>query len=448
MSIIQFLRILWSRSLIVVICLVAALLGGTLVSILAQPRYEAKSRIDMGLMRPDPVTGARMSNPKAMGAYIGTQREVIRGDEVAGQAAEDLGWLSDPNLIRQYQQRPATDSNIDFRRWTAQRVKGRTAVGTAAGQMLEITFSSSNPVEAKIGAESLRKAYLEYSLASRRADAAKNAAWWAQQADVARRAAEKAELQKADLEKQYGIVLEGRGDMDSQRLQALAGQAAGISGAPSVQLGAMSSAANLQLAQIDAQIAQLSASLGPNHPQMRELQARRTTTALVVSQEQDIARRNASGQTARAAIESALAAQTSIVLSQRDKVERLRQLASEVDLRRSQYQKTASRAGELTIEAAATDTGMRPEGVVSTPTKPVFPNKPLIFGGAGALGAAFGLMLALLVELVNRRVRGIEDLELPLNLPCLAVISGGSSPWRETLRRLTAGIRPRRVAAA
>lgn len=445
MSIIQFLRILWARAFIVLIALVAAVTGAFIVTLVAQPRYQATSRIAMGLLKPDAVTGKAMANPKMISSYIATQKELIRDVEIAGQAAEDLGWLSDPGRIRQYQSRPASDAAIDFRRWAAQRVADRTAVNLAPGQILEITFSSSNPVEAKTAAESLRKAYLEYSLESRRKEASKNAAWWSQQADVARAAAEKAELEKAAAEKQFGIVLEGKIDMDSKRLQALASQATGaiVPGG-----GVSTSAATLQLAQIDAQIAQMSSTLGPNHPQMLELKARRTTTAAVVAQEQSVLRNATSGATARQAIESALAAQTTRVISQRDKVERLRQLDAEVDLRRAQYQRTAARAGELNMEAAATETGMNPVGVVATPTKPIFPNKPLIIGGALALGAAFGLALSLLIELLNRRVRGIEDLELPLHLPCLAVVSSGDTPARDLLRRLTSGLRPRRVAAA
>lgn len=447
MSIIQFLRILWSRAPLVLIAVLAAVLGAYVVTLVAQPRFQATSRIMLELLKPDAVTGRSYSNPKTIAAYVATQKEVIRDYSVAGQVAEDLGWLSDPNKIRQYQGRPTSDSNIDFRRWSAQRVADRTTINFASGQVLEITFSSSNPVEAKIGSEALRRAYLSYSLESRRGDAAKNAAWWARQAEVARAAAEKAELTKAQAEKQFGIVLEGNSDMDSQRLQALANQAAGVPTAPS-QLGTLSSAASLQLAQIDAEIAQLSTSLGPNHPQMQQLRARRATTSAVVAQEQAAARNAVSGASARAAVEGALAAQTSRVISQRDKVERLRQLNAEVELLRQQYQKTAARAGDLSIEAAATDTGMVPVGVVATPTRPVFPNKPLILGGALALGSAFGLALALLTELMNRRVRGVEDLELPLQLPCLAVVGNGATPWREVIRKLTSRLRPRRIAAA
>jgi len=421
MSIVQFFRILWSRSLIVVIAVVASVLGAFVVTLIAQPRYEATSRVMMGLLKPDNVTGQAM-NPKAVGAYVATQKELIRDYDIAGQVAEELGWLSDPRKIREYQARPATDTR-DFRRWLSQKVADRTTVDLAAGQILEISFSSGNPVEAKVAADALRKAYLDFSLNSRRQEATKNAAWWARQAEVSRAAAEKAEVAMAAAERETGIVMDGKMDMDTQRLRALAGQAAVVP--TGAQQAAQTSGASLQLAQIDAQIAQLSQTLGPNHPQMQELKARRATTAVLVAHEQETARSSASGADSRAVIEGALEAQKSRVISQRDKVERLRQLSSEVELRRQQYQTTASRAGQLSIEASVADTNMTPLGVVVTPTKPTFPNKPLILGGALALGLGLGLGLAFLIELLNRRVRGVEDLEGSLEVPCLAVVTSG-----------------------
>jgi hypothetical protein len=43
-------------------------------------------------------------------------------------------------------------------------------------------------------------------------------------------------------------------------------------------------------------------------------------------------------------------------------------------------------------------------------------------GGAGALGIGLGLGLTLLLELLNRRVRGVEDLNLSSELKCIAVV--------------------------
>jgi hypothetical protein len=76
----------------------------------------------------------------------------------------------------------------------------------------------------------------------------------------------------------------------------------------------------------------------------------------------------------------------------------------------------------LTLEAGVADSGMSPIGVVVTPTSPAFPNKPLILVGSLALGGGLGLVLAVLIELLNRRVRGFEDLEFDKNLNCLAIV--------------------------
>jgi uncharacterized protein involved in exopolysaccharide biosynthesis len=447
MSIVQFFRILWSRRLIVIVAVVASFVGAFIVTKIAQPRYEATSRVMMGLLKPDNVTGQSFSNPKTVGAYIATQKEIIRDYEVSAQAAERLGWLSDPAKIREYQSRPATDTR-DFRRWLAQKVADRTTVALSAGQVLEITYSSGNPVEAKVAADALRDGYLNYSLLSRRQEAAKNAAWWATQAETARAAAEKAELAKAAAERETGILMQGVVDLDSQKLQALSAAAAAVPSTVQQQQGGSSSAA-LQLAQIDAQIDQLSQSLGPNHPQMLELKARRASTAALVEQERSSLQSLARGDSARAAVNSAFEAQKSLVISQRDKVERIRQLQAEVDLRRKQYQTTAARAGELSMEAGVAETNMTPLGVVVTPTKPVFPNKPLILGGALVLGFGFGLALALLIELLNRRVRGVEDLNGSVDVTCLAVI--GAAPRKASRFAVSGrggGVRPPRVARA
>jgi uncharacterized protein involved in exopolysaccharide biosynthesis len=182
------------------------------------------------------------------------------------------------------------------------------------------------------------------------------------------------------------------------------------------------SGSHMQLAQLDAQIAQASKTLGPNHPEMQALRAQRETLAKVVAQEDAQTRRIASGESGAAAISRVLQEEKARVIGQRDKQERLRQLQSEVDLRRDQYKTTSARAAELALQASLTDPGLTPMGVVVAPTKPAYPNKPLMVGGAAALGLGLGLGLALLLELLNRRVRGVEDLNLSSELKCIAVV--------------------------
>jgi succinoglycan biosynthesis transport protein ExoP len=73
--------------------------------------------------------------------------------------------------------------------------------------------------------------------------------------------------------------------------------------------------------------------------------------------------------------------------------------------------------------------------LVLAPSKPTFPNKPLMLGGAAALGIGLGLGLSLLLELLNRRVRGVEDLNLSKDVLCVGVVRS-PRPKLSLVRRL------------
>jgi uncharacterized protein involved in exopolysaccharide biosynthesis len=432
MSIIQFLRILLARAPLIVACTVFTFLGGLVVTLVVQPRYEATARVIMNILKPDPVTG-RITAVADLGPYIDTQRELIKDYRVAAPVVAALNWETDPQKIAQYQARPASDTR-DFKRWLAQLISDRTNAKFMSGTIFEISFSSAYPLEAKIGAEALRQSYMDYTLAARRQDATRNAQWFAVQAESARKAAEEAQLAKAAYERANGIVMQGdqagsQQDTESARLQALVGAAASAPAAAASTQMNVSSQSSLQLAQIDAALAQNAEKLGPNHPQMQQLRAQRALVASVVAKEQAAARAGPSNTAMMGVIARELQDQKSRVIGQRDKIERLRQLQSEVDLRREQYKKTAERAADLTLEAGVADSGLSPIGVVVTPTKPAFPNKMLILGGSLGLGGGLGLVLAVLVELLNRLVRGVEDLDLDGGVTCLAVV-GSAVPKR------------------
>ena len=431
MNIIQFLRIIWARSFLIGACTLFTLLGALVVVLLVQPRYEAKSRVLLNVLKPDPVTG-EPPQITTIDAYTQTQQELIKEYQVTAAVVDKLGWLSDPGKIEAYQRRPASDTR-DFRRWLAAEVGERANSKMVRGTIFEISFTSPSPIEARNGADALRESFINYSLTARRQEASRNASWYATQAEAQRRLAEEAQLATAAFERENGIVVQGGDkagsgqDIDSARLAALVNQAAT---APTAALAApvtVSSGSKLQLAEIDAQIAQNGDKLGPNHPQMKQLRAQRALVASVVAHEEAEAQAGPNSAAIVGAISRQLSQQKALVISQRDKIERLRQLQSEVDLRREQYVKTAQRAADLTLEAGVADSRMAPLGVTVAPEHPAFPNKPLILGGALGLGGGLGLVLAVLVELLNRRVRGFEDLEFDRNVHCLAVIGAATS---------------------
>ncbi|MGH6965959.1 MAG: Wzz/FepE/Etk N-terminal domain-containing protein, partial [Phenylobacterium sp.] len=176
MSIIQFLRILWARAPLIVACTVFTFLGGLVVTLVVQPRYEATARVMLNILRKDPLTGAAQ-NINDLGPFIDTQRELIKDFRVAGPVVTALNWETDPQKIAAYQSRPAAD-NRDFKHWLAQGISDRTNARFVSGTIFEISFSSPYPLEAKTGAEALRQSFMDYTLVAKRQDATKTAQWF------------------------------------------------------------------------------------------------------------------------------------------------------------------------------------------------------------------------------------------------------------------------------
>src|SRR5471032_2982120 len=101
MSLVQFLRIVWARRWLIMAATVSCVIGAFIVTFILPARWDAHSRVLLNLLKPDPVTGEVITSG-ATNSYVSTQIELIKDYAVAGQVADQLGWLSDPNLISQY----------------------------------------------------------------------------------------------------------------------------------------------------------------------------------------------------------------------------------------------------------------------------------------------------------------------------------------------------------
>jgi polysaccharide biosynthesis transport protein len=406
MSLSQFWRILWARKLIVIVTALFCLAGGVVAILIVPPRWKAESHVYLNLLKADPVTGEYMGT--AARAYVATQIKLMSDYSVAGLAVDKLGWLSDPDLIAQYQRRPQSDTR-DFRRWLAQRIMDGTRADLLDGSnILDISYTGQSPEGAKAIVAAVTQAYLDTTLTFRRSEANKNADWYGLQSDKAKQSLLAAQAAVATYERENGIVMrDDKTDVDSARLAALASQndvaaVGGISGL------------DAQIAEVDSAIKQASETLGPNHPQLVALREKRASLMALAAQ--------AGSPQVGGGMSARVAAAKEAVIGNRDKLARLTVLQSEVDIRKDQYDKTLAREADFRQQAAVVDPGVSALGTAFVPDQPSFPNKPLIIGGSLGLGLVFGLLIALLVELLDRRVRSPEDLSAALGLPVLAVL--------------------------
>lgn len=459
MSLIQFLRILIARRWIILATAVSCLVVALIVGALLPKRYEARARIMLDVVKPDPVTG-RVIATQFMRGYTRTQTELIKDYRVAGEVVDKLGWPSNPAIIAQWQ--AATGGTGDVRRWSSQRIIDSTDAGLVEGSnILEIIYSAPDPQVARQVVSLLREAYIDASLRFRTDSAGRTADWYREQADKAQIALRAAEKAKSDFERANNIVLTPTGEAETVKLAALQTQLMSVRGAVGQQEFAASQAVlaspaatslQAQLAQIDDGIQQVSDRLGTSHPTYKAYVARRQTVAEQLAREENKVRQLGGGSAAYirktiGQLESEYKAQREKVLAMAPILNQFAQLLREVELRRSQYDKAAARTAELRLEADVSETGLVVLGDAIGDNKPSFPNIPLIGGLAALFGLGLGIAIALFTEMLARRVRGAEDLSFATKAPVLAVIADSIKPSRfKWLSRFFNGKRSEPVA--
>lgn len=426
MSILQFARILWARRMIILLAPLLLVVIATVAVFVLPPKYEAKSRVMLDVIKPDPVTGQVLSSP-FLRAYIQTQTELIKDDAMSARVIQSLNLTNDADLQEGYAKRKAEEAEDNFTTW-ASRVMAKSVDAhlIEGSNIIEITFTDKDPDKARDVANALAKVYIDANLQDRREGARRNADWYDAQANKAREQLLAAEAAKSSFERETGLVLQDdKVDIDSARLAALASAAAApIITAPSSQ---SASPASLELAQLDSAIAQASKTLGPNHPDLIAMRRRHDVLSAQVDQERQAVNAAATATISASRVtQGMLEAQKAKVMAQRDKVEKLRLMQDEIDVRRDQLNKASARAAELRQEADVAATAVSLLGDALKPDDPKFPNKPLFIGGALGGGLAMGLGFAILLEIVQRRVRSADDLRAALGVPVLTIISDHS----------------------
>lgn len=449
MSPIQFLRILIARRWIMLITFITVVVVAVGVARTLPERYPAQARVLLDLVKPDPVTGQLISSAFAR-SYTKTQIELMKDFRVMSVVFDRLGWGQDPGVEAAW--RSSTGGVGDIRRWGAARLSTNTQAGLVEGSnILEITYESPNPDDAKKIVSLIREAYLQTSLDFKTESAGRTADWYREQATAARKVLTAAEAAKNRFEQANGLVVTGGSEAESAKLTALQqALVAAQSGESTQQFAATVRASaspvvdqlKVQLATLNDQIELAAEKLGTEHPSYKSGIARRAqlqrqlATEIGVAQSAGAAQSSASRRSV-AELQGQYNAQKAKVLGMKDTLDQLAQFQREVDLRKAQYERAASRTADLQLESNVSESGLLALGDAVGGSERSFPIWTKIIGLSVAFGLALGVVVAVLTELFARRIRGPEDLRFASKVPVLAVIADRQpSPWRDRIRRL------------
>ena len=454
MAFLQYFRIVRARWLIVVGLFILIAAGGT-AYVLSLPRvYTAESSLIVE-MRIDPALGA-LAPALAAPSYMATQVEIIRSERVASRAVKILGVERSATAVAEW--REATKARIPLERYFADSLTRGLSVEPGRGStLINLSFSAPDPKFAQAAVNAFAQAYLDVSVDLRVAPARQSAQFLDEQSKTLRANLEAAQARLSKFQREKGIVVsDERVDQENARYNALIGSLAsaqaervetsarqstsGGEASPDVLASGAVQGIKAALGTAEAKLTEISGIVGKNHPARQQLESQVATLRQQLAAETrrvagGTSNTNRSSGQKVAELQAMVDAQKKQVLALRTDRDQIAVFQRDVEAAQRAYEGVSQRLGQLNLEGQNNQANTR---ILSQAVEPLEPSRPkVMLGILGSLagGLVAGLLAAIGLELVDRRVRVPEDLIVVAGVPVIGVLRPASSK-RPVFRRL------------
>ena len=433
----QLLLILFAHRYVAVIVFLSVSLGGVALTLLTPKTYQATTDLLVD-GRVDPIAGAVVGGAN----YLATQIAIIQSDRVAIGVVKRLRVAQTPALIEQW--KTVTQEKIPLENYYASLLrKGLLVEPLRSSNVIRLTFEGTDPKFATAAVNTFAQAYLDLTVDLRVEPVRQYADWFDERLKSLRANVESAQAKLSAYQNEKGIIgIDQRTDQETQRLDALTAQLVAVQGENlaigsrqknsggelSPDILASNSVASIkgQLSQAEAKLSEVRISLGPNHPMRIQLEGQIVELKDQLGQEM---RRVTGGTTVmrttagmrEAELRGMVAAQKARVLALRQERDQISVLAQDVEAAKAMYDSVLKRTNQLNLEKQSDQANVSVLSPAIEPDVPFKPNRPKYLAVAllGALVAAFAAALG--VELLNPKVRVLEDI-LVDDVPVLGTI--------------------------
>ncbi len=451
----QFLSILkarWLSALLVLVLTVGTTVG---VSLLLPKNYTASSAVVLDVRSPDPIAGMVLG-AMAMPAYMATQVDIIQSDRVAQRVVQGLRMTENFETRQQWQE--ATGGKGSFEAWLADAIKKKLDVKPSReSNVINISYTNPDPRAAAALANAFVRSYMDISIGLKVSPAKQYNDFFDARSKELRDAVEKAQGKLSAFQKQHGILAtDERFDIENQRLNELSSQLVALQAlsaeSTSRTTQARNSADQLQdvinnpvvaglradLSRQEARLQELNARLGEAHPQVAELKANIAELSQRIAGETrrvsgSVGVTNTINKQREAEIRASLEAQRTKVLALKQQRDEVTVMQREVETAQRAYDQVVQRLSQTSLESQNTQTNISVLTPASEPAEPSSPKVLLNSLLSVFLGTLLAVGFALVRELLDRRVRSLDDLSEGLGLPVLGSLprpmrgSGGSA---------------------
>jgi chain length determinant protein EpsF len=460
MSLQQFLSILIARKRYLFTIFAIVVVTTTMVSLILPRQYTAAATVLVDVKSPDPVMGGFIQ-ALTMPGYMATQNDIITSDRVALRVVKMMGFESDPASVQAW--RDATGGRGTAAGYYAALLSKKLVVKPSReSNVISIEFTSGDPKAAADIANAFAEAYIATNVELMVEPAKQYANWFVERSKQVKERLENAQAALSAYQLAKGIVsVDERLDVENTRLNELSTQLtileAQKNDAKSRQAGAMTSiesnpdivnnaaVQNLRAAvtAAEAKLHQAANRLGQNHPQIREQEAELNSLKARLRTEMSNVAKGLGVNTQVSMqkvseVRDALEAQKNRVLELKKLRDEVSVLVQDVESTQREYDSINQRLAQTTLESQKQQTNI----VELTPAmEPVESSSPKILLNiilSVLLGGMLGVGVALLMELMDRRIRSEEDLEAAMGIPVLGVLridTTNSTPWKLWPRR-------------
>ena len=466
MSIYQVIAILYARIWVIILTFVITVSVTVAVVAILPDRFTATSQVILDVAVPDAVSGNIMPS-SLVRDHIKTQIQLIKSDRVALKVVDSLNLTQSPVYLNEFAKLGSDD--IDFKNWIALKIIEALRVAQVTGSsILAISFTSNNARYSAQLANAFTNAYIDVDLDLRVDPAKRNAQWFSGQLNNLQQNLDDAQRRLTEYQQRTGIVsIEESLDSETAKLADLTSRVtaaeANVSNAKSLvkQLSTFQeskttgavlpeflSNSNIQrwrdeLTKIDAQFAMISGSVGPNHPSYKAVKAQRTVIQNQLDEEIGKLRESIYAQVDMAESKASslnveLTEQKNKLLHLRGERDILDSLLREVDIRIKEYDDAFRRAGTLRLEGAIAQSGVVVMSEALIPLDHSFPKRGLSVMLASAASFILGITLAFLLEMLDRRIRSIQDLEQSSSVSVYSSLGNSKPANKKTTEKLSA----------
>ena len=441
------LSALRARLGVAAVVLAATLLAAAALSLALPKSYRASAALLVDATREEQSLSNVLLPPRERVGYMQTQMDILGSERVALKVVRDLKLAERPALRAAHERAGGPEAGA-IGPWLAEALLRRLKVEASQSNVIRLSFSAADPDHAAEVVNGFARAYIDTMLELRVEPTRQAALWFDEQLKGLRANFEEAQARLTQYHRQQGIIsADERLDVENTRLTELSTQLVKAQEQlmelrarerlPDPPAGARVQALQADLARAEAKLQELAPHYGPRHPQMLRQEAevgslRAQLREAVAEARAGVALARRQGEQREAQLGAALAAQRARLLELKEGRNELAVLTRDVESAQRTYETAMQRAVVSQVESRASQTNVALLSPAVAPSEPTHPRLGLNLALALVLGAMLGAGLAVLLEMLDRRVHAPADLQIGMDVPLLGVLGA----WRPAARGL------------